>query len=235
MTNATCNITSVLSSVTYSQLYKQHWLKSCTVQLQCPSNSYSMYYSYKQYWCTVFQDLADAPYIFTINTACAHGKQLDRNSLSKCSTAMISMPDNMWLPTPTQLQFVTLQDEAYKLLITLNGHFQEHKLLALEETLITIYWRGQEQISRPMGWTVRESNPAGGKIFCTHPDQPWGQSSLLYNWYQVFPRGKVARPWHWPPTPISTKVEGRVQLYIYTPPGPSWPVPGWNLIYCYDN
>jgi len=68
-----------------------------------------------------------------------------------------------------------------------------------------------------LGWTVRKSNPSGGEIFCTHPDRPWGQPSLLYNWYQVFPRDKVAREWHCPPTPISAKVEGRVELYIYSP------------------
>jgi len=45
---------------------------------------------------------------------------------------------------------VTLQDEAYKLLITLNGHFPEHKLQNLEKSVITIYQRGQEQISRPL-------------------------------------------------------------------------------------
>jgi len=27
-------------------------------------------------------------------------------------------------------------------------------------------------------------------------------------------------------TPISAKDEGRVELYIYSPSGPSWPVPG---------
>jgi len=48
---------------------------------------------------------------------------------------------------------VTLQDEAYKLLIILNGHFPEHKLPTLEETLITIYQRGGEQISRPLEYT----------------------------------------------------------------------------------
>jgi hypothetical protein len=29
-----------------------------------------------------------------------------------------------------------------------------------------------------------------GEIFHTCPDQPWGPPSLLYNEYQVFPRGK---------------------------------------------
>ena len=31
------------------------------------------------------------------------------------------------------------------------------------------------------GWTVRGSNPGGGEIFRTCPDQPWGLPSLLYN------------------------------------------------------
>ena len=30
----------------------------------------------------------------------------------------------------------------------------------------------------------------GGEIFRTCPDRPWGPPSLLYNEYQVFPRGK---------------------------------------------
>jgi hypothetical protein len=34
------------------------------------------------------------------------------------------------------------------------------------------------------------SNPSGGEIFCTCPDQPWGPPSFLYNWYWVFPGGK---------------------------------------------
>jgi hypothetical protein len=42
----------------------------------------------------------------------------------------------------------------------------------------------------------------GGRIFCTHPDQPWGPTSLLYNGYRVFPGGKVAGAWRWPPNPI---------------------------------
>jgi hypothetical protein len=56
------------------------------------------------------------------------------------------------------------------------------------------------------GWTVRGSNPGGGQIFCTCPDQPWGPPSLLYNGYWVFPGGK-----EWPvrdagPLPPSSAV-----------------------------
>jgi hypothetical protein len=45
------------------------------------------------------------------------------------------------------------------------------------------------------GWTVRRSNPGGGEIFRTRPDQPWGLPSLLYNGYRVVPGGKVAGAW----------------------------------------
>ena len=50
-------------------------------------------------------------------------------------------------------------------------------------------------------WTVRGSNPGGGEIFRTRPDRPWGPPYLLYDEYRVFPGGKPARVWRWPPTP----------------------------------
>ena len=34
------------------------------------------------------------------------------------------------------------------------------------------------------------SNPGGSEIFRIRPDRPWGQTSLLYNGYLVFPGGK---------------------------------------------
>jgi len=52
------------------------------------------------------------------------------------------------------------------------------------------------------GWTVRGSNPGGSEIFITFPDRIWGPPSLLYNGYRVFPGGKAAGAWRWPPTPI---------------------------------
>jgi len=36
-----------------------------------------------------------------------------------------------------------------------------------------------------MIWTVQDSKPSGGKIFCTCPNQPWSPPSLMYNGYQV--------------------------------------------------
>ena len=80
---------------------------------------------------------------------------------------------------------------------------------------------------------VQGSNPSGGggsEIFCTRPDRPWGPPSLLYNGYRVSLLG-VKRPGRGidHPPPSSAKVQERVELYLYSPSGPSWPVIGWTL------
>jgi hypothetical protein len=70
--------------------------------------------------------------------------------------------------------------------------------------------------------------PLWGEILCTRLDWPWGPSSLLYNGYRDLFSGRKAAGGgavdH--PPPSSAKVEERVQLYIYSPSGPSWPVMG---------
>jgi hypothetical protein len=79
---------------------------------------------------------------------------------------------------------------------------------------IYIKWAGIAQSVQRLatGWTVRGSNPGGGKIFRTLPDRPWGLPSLLYNGYRVFPgvkrrgRGDEQRP------PSSAEVKERVEL-----------------------
>ena len=80
-----------------------------------------------------------------------------------------------------------------------------------------------------MGWTIRGSNSGGGEIFRTRPDRSWGPPNLLYNGYRVFPGGKATGAWRSPPTPSSAEVKERVELYVYSPSGPSWPVLGWTF------
>ena len=66
------------------------------------------------------------------------------------------------------------------------------------------------------------------RIFRTCPDRPWGPPSLLYNGYRVFPGGTAAVARHGVdhPTRSKAEVKERVELYLYSPSGPSWPVLG---------
>jgi hypothetical protein len=72
-------------------------------------------------------------------------------------------------------------------------------------------------------------NPCGGEIFRIRPDRPCGPPSLLYNRYRVFPWGKAAGPWRWPPFPSNADVKERVELHLYSPSGSSWSVVGWAV------
>ena len=69
-----------------------------------------------------------------------------------------------------------------------------------------------------------------GHIFRTRPDRSWTPLSLLYNGYRVSFPG-VNRPGHGVnhPCPSSVEVKERVQLHLYSPSGPSFPVLGRNL------
>ena len=41
--------------------------------------------------------------------------------------------------------------------------------------------------------------------------------------------GKAAEAWRWPPTLSTAEVKKRIELYLYSTSGPSWPVIGWTL------
>ena len=45
-----------------------------------------------------------------------------------------------------------------------------------------------------------------GETFRTCPDRPWGQLSLLYNGYRVFPGGKEQQERDADPSPLSSAV-----------------------------
>ena len=71
------------------------------------------------------------------------------------------------------------------------------------------------------GWTVGGSNSGGGEIFRTRPDQPWDPP----NGYRVCLSG-VNLPGCAADNPpqSSVEVKERVELYLYSPSGPSRPV-----------
>jgi hypothetical protein len=74
-----------------------------------------------------------------------------------------------------------------------------------------------------VGWMVR----GGGEISHIHSDRPWSPPSSLHNGYWV-PFLGVKQLGHGAdhPPPSNTEVKERVELYLYSPSGPSWPVPG---------
>jgi hypothetical protein len=79
-------------------------------------------------------------------------------------------------------------------------------------------------ISTP-GWTVQGLNLGGGEIVRTRPDQTWDPPSHLYNGYRVsFPGVKQPGLGIDHPPPSSAEVKARVELYLYSLSGPSWPV-----------
>jgi len=79
------------------------------------------------------------------------------------------------------------------------------------------------------GLDDRGSNPGGGEIFRTRPDQPWGPPGLLHNVYGVISGGKSARAWRWPPSLTSSaKAKERVEIYINSHSGASWPILWWT-------
>ena len=70
----------------------------------------------------------------------------------------------------------------------------------------------------------------GDEIFSTRPDRSWGPTSLLYNGYRLSYPG-VKRPGRGVdhPLPYSSEVKEKVELYLYSTSGLSWPVVGWTL------
>ena len=60
--------------------------------------------------------------------------------------------------------------------------------------------------------------PVGGEILRTRPDRPWGPPNLLYNGYRVFPGGKAAGAWCWPPKPHLAPRLNEEYKHTYNPP-----------------
>ena len=72
-----------------------------------------------------------------------------------------------------------------------------------------------------------------GQILRTHPDRPWDLPSLLYNGYRVPSPGVKWLGCGIRPPPPSAEVKERIELYLYSPPGPLWRVIGWTLAFTF--
>jgi len=81
---------------------------------------------------------------------------------------------------------------------------------------------------------VRGLNPGGCEILATHSDWLWAPPSLMYKGYQVtFPGLRWLGHGIGHPSPCSTEVKERVELYLCYPSEPSWPVlavSGWVVL-----
>ena len=110
--------------------------------------------------------------------------------------------------------------------------------------IITYYCGPGSVVGRATGYGLDgpgiESRWGGGEIFRTCPDRSWGPPSLLYNGYRVFPGGKERTGADADPSPLSSAVgHERVELYLYSPYGPSGlyrasvPVQGCPLPFTY--
>jgi hypothetical protein len=73
------------------------------------------------------------------------------------------------------------------------------------------------------GWTVRGSNPDGGEILHSRPALGPTQPAVR-SVPNLFPDGKVAGRGVGHPPSSTAEVNESVELYIYSPSGPSWPV-----------
>jgi hypothetical protein len=77
--------------------------------------------------------------------------------------------------------------------------------------------------------------PVGARFSASVPDRSCGPSSILYNGYWIS-FSRVKRPGrdvnH--RATSSAEVKERVELYIYSPSGPSWPLLGRNLSFLFN-
>jgi hypothetical protein len=82
---------------------------------------------------------------------------------------------------------------------------------------------GEDSLVAITGGTVRGSNPGGREIFPTRPGAL--QATHIKGTWSLQGVKRSGRGVDHPTTP-SAEVKERVQLYIYSPCGLFWPVPG---------
>ena len=72
----------------------------------------------------------------------------------------------------------------------------------------------------------QEIDSRWGEFFRTPPDRSWGPLKLLYSGHRVSSPGVSGRGVALNTPPSSAEVKERVELYLYSPCRPSWPVKG---------
>ena len=91
------------------------------------------------------------------------------------------------------------------------------------------HWSAKRECLR-LARRFEDRIPVRDEIFGTGPNRPWGPPSLLWNGYRVsFPGVKRLGCGVNHPPPFSAEVQERVELCLYVPSRPSWPVLGWTL------
>ena len=105
-----------------------------------------------------------------------------------------------------------------------------------------IYWPGIEP--QPTRWQARNWSPEPWhypffqhyNLFtlymkCTRPGRPWAHQASCTVLTRSF--AGVKRPGRGVdhPPPFSAEIKERLQLYLYSPCGPSWPVKGWTVFF----
>jgi len=111
------------------------------------------------------------------------------------------------------------------LLGDINPDYGSSKILLNATTILPNYTASHSKRHQ----SLSGSNPGRGEIFRTRLDRLSGPPSFIYNGLLVFPGGKAAGVWRWPPNPSSPDVIERAELCLYSPSGPSGPVLGWTL------
>ena len=160
----------------------------------------------------IVQPVAWSSYRLSYPAAICWGRHLIHRRASTCETAEFAV-DLFVSPTPL-----------------LSRHVVKIRRRQSKRT-----WDGIAQSVQRLAtsWTVRGSKPGRGEIFRTRPDRPGAHSAIYTMGTGSLSRG-IKQPGrgvtHQPPS--SADVKERVELYLYSPSGPSWPVPGRTLSVC---